>query len=219
MGRLFRVFLRIVCQIRSLYYSKFIDNKEGGRIVILDPFIKIKIIKGKNAKLNIKGKFRIIPHHGGNTPVRIEMHQNSHLDIDGDFVIGHGVRMILNENAYLRLGGRQNESDSGITSDTLIMVKRRVEVGKDFICAWGVYITDCDWHQIGTQPSQADVIIGDHVWIANNATVLKGTHIGDNSIIAGQSKLAGKKFPPASLLAGIPAQVVKSDVVWKRDME
>lgn len=207
----------IICNIRTWYLSRLID--EGlGKIVITKPFLHVQIKKGKGAKLIIKGKLRIVSHLGGTTPVRILLAENSILKIDGDFVIGQGVRFALGSNAILSFGGKVHETDSGITSDTLIMVHKRVEIGNDFLCAWGVFITDSDWHQIVGQPQQSDVTIGNHVWIANNSSILKGTIIGDNCVIASHSKVINKTFNSDSLIAGIPAKVVRTNVQWNRDI-
>jgi acetyltransferase-like isoleucine patch superfamily enzyme len=211
------IFRRLICKMRSLYYSLYIDEGNG-RIIITDPFIRVKIIKNKSAKLIIKGDVSINSHLGGNTPIGFFLDSNSILQIDGDFSIGHGVRLSLNKGATLYFGGKDLESGSGITSDTLIMAFKRIIIGKDFLCAWGIFISDSDWHTIGNQNHQADVIIGNHVWIANNSSVLKGSVIGDNSIIAGQSKVINKEYPPNSLLAGLPAKVVKTDINWSRDL-
>lgn len=213
----FVIFRMLICKLRSLYYSVYIDEGNG-RILIEDPFISVKIVKNKGAKLIIKGDVSINSHLGGRAPVGLFLDSNSILQIDGDFSIGHGVRLSLSKGATLYFGGKDLESGSGITSDTLIMAYKRIIIGKDFLCAWGIFISDSDWHTIENQNHQADVIIGNHVWIANNSSVLKGSVIGDNSIIAGQTKVINKVYPPNSLLAGLPAKVVKMDVTWCRDL-
>ena len=212
-----QIIKKIICKVRSMYLTRLIDSGNG-RIIVGEPFMKVRIIKRKGASLHIKGNFRMYPHAGGNAPIYIDLSAGSTLNIEGDFIIGQGVRIVLAPNSYLSFGGKEKESDSGITADTLIMVKKKIVIGKDFICAWGVFISDSDWHQIGDLPSQANINIGDHVWIANNSTVLKGAVIGENSIIASQSKVSQKTFPPNSLLAGTPAKIVKSDISWSRDV-
>jgi acetyltransferase-like isoleucine patch superfamily enzyme len=207
----------LICKTRSYFFSQLIDSGDG-KITITDPFLSIKIQKSKGSKLIISGNFRVTSHIGGVAAVRIILGQDSILKVDGDFVIGHGVRIFLNNNSYLFIGGKKNESDSGITADTLIMVNRKIMIGKDFICAWNVFISDSDWHQIGDQPHQSDVIIGDHVWIANSCSILKGSLIGNNSIVASHSKVINNKYPHDSLLAGIPAKVAKSEITWSRDI-
>jgi acetyltransferase-like isoleucine patch superfamily enzyme len=207
----------LICKVRSIYYSSKIDNG-GGKIILTDPFISFKIQKDKSSELSIKGHLSISPHVGGNNPVIIEMSANSKFQINGDFSIGQGVRFCLASNSTLTIGGKDKESGSGITADTLIMVSKNIEIGKDFLCAWNIFISDSDWHSIGGQSHQADVIIGDHVWVANSCSILKGAVISENCIVASHSKVARKEFPKNSLLAGAPAQVVKNGISWCRDI-
>lgn len=209
---------KIICKIRSIYYSTKIDSG-GGKIIITDPFISLKIQKHKTSQLSIQGKFRIIPHVGGNSPIVISMGMNSKLQINGDFAIGQGVRFCLASNSILTIGGKDKESESGITADTLVMVYKKIEIGKDFLCAWNIFITDSDWHQIGDQAHQADVVIGDHVWIANSNNILKGATIGNNCIIASNSKVINKNFPDNVLIGGIPPKILKTGISWKRDIQ
>lgn len=208
---------RLICKVRSIYYSSKIDNG-GGKIIFLDPFIRLKIQKDKSSKLFIKGSLSITSNFGGGNPVVIQMGINSKFHINGDFSIGQGVKFILAKNSILTIGGKDKESGSGITADTLIMVSKNIEIGKDFLCAWGIFISDSDWHTIEGKPHQADVIIGDHVWVANSCSISKGAVIGENCIVASHSKVANKEFPNNSLLAGTPALVVKTNVSWCRDI-
>jgi len=207
----------LICKIKSIYYSCYIDDGNG-RFIIQDPNIKLRLKKNKGSKLLVNGTVIINSHIGGINPVVISLGVDSILEIAGDFSIGNGVKIILEEKAVLYFGGKEIESASGITSDTIIMCNKKISIGKDFLCAWGVFITDSDWHSIGDQFHQADVSIGNHVWIANNSSVLKGSNIGDNSIIASQSKVINKIFTSNSMLAGIPARVVKDDITWSRDV-
>ena len=60
-----------------------------------------------------------------------------------------------------------------------------------------------------------DVIIGNHVWIAPSCVIMKGSVVGEGSIVASHS-MVNKTFPNNSLLAGTPARVVKENVNWTR---
>lgn len=52
--------------------------------------------------------------------------------------------------------------------------------------------------------------IGDNSLIGMNATLLNGSQIGENSIVgAGALVTQDKKFPPGSLILGMPAKAVK----------
>jgi acetyltransferase-like isoleucine patch superfamily enzyme len=208
----------LICKVRSFYYSRYIYQGTG-KIIISDPWLSVKITKSKGARIIVNGNFRIASHLGGTIPVRIILGQNATLCVDGDFIIGQGVRLFINDNANLYIGGKRHESDSGITADSLIMVYQRIHIGYDFICAWNVFISDSDWHQIMDKQHHADIEIGDHVWIANNCSILKGTNIGSNSVVASHSKIINKKFPANSMLAGIPGKIVEADISWNRDLK
>ncbi len=53
------------------------------------------------------------------------------------------------------------------------------------------------------------VHIGENVWIGACSTILGGITVGNNSIIAAGSVIT-KDVPPFSIVAGVPAKVVKS---------
>lgn len=52
------------------------------------------------------------------------------------------------------------------------------------------------------------VTIGNDVWIGNGAIVLDGVSIGDGAIVAAGAVVT-KNIPPYSIVAGVPAQVIK----------
>ncbi len=206
----------IICYLRSIYYSSKIDEGDG-RILINKPFQRLSINKNKNSVLRVKGILRIVPFYGS-APIIIQLKEDSRLNIENDFTIGQGVRIILTKGSFLSFGGRCNEMSSGITSNTYIMVKKSITVGKDFVCSWDVFISDCDWHYIEGQNYNADIIIGDHVWVANNNNILKGTIIGNNCIVASCSKTSNRIFPQDSLVGGIPAKILKENIKWHKDL-
>lgn len=55
----------------------------------------------------------------------------------------------------------------------------------------------------------APIVIGSNVYIGYNSTILYGTEIGDNCIVGACSLVKGK-FPANSVIAGVPARVIKS---------
>jgi acetyltransferase-like isoleucine patch superfamily enzyme len=215
--KLMRIPSYLICKMRSEYYSLKIDEG-GGKIIITEPFISFKIKRHKDSKVCIKGVLKIVSHLESRTPILITIGKNSQFILNGDFTIGSGVKFCLAQNSTLIIGGKESESDSGITADTLVMVSKKIEIGVDFLCAWDVFITDSDWHQINDQNHQSDVKIGNHVWIANSNNILKGSVIGDNCIIASNSKTNNKTFPNNSLIGGIPPRILRTNIQWSRDI-
>jgi acetyltransferase-like isoleucine patch superfamily enzyme len=210
-----------IIKIREYLLQRELSNKDS-KIELEKPWLKVKIHKCRNAQFIVKGKLKFSSWMEGNKPICIFLGENAILQIDGDFDIGSGVQIYVEMNGLLKIGGRFSESGSGITCDSKILVKRSVEIGKDFNCAWDVFITDFDWHYVeydkNPAPIQADVTIGDHVWVAHGCSILKGTKIGNGSIVGSRSLLTGKIYPANSLLAGTPAKVIKNGCNWKRSI-
>ena len=103
-----------------------------------------------------------------------------------------------------------------------IAVMSSVRIGNDVLIASGVFITDhSHGHYSGPGPQSKPeeppnsrtlyvkpVIVGDRVWIGENASVLPGATIGDGSIIGAGSVVLGS-IPKNSIAVGSPARVVK----------
>ncbi len=56
---------------------------------------------------------------------------------------------------------------------------------------------------------EADVIIEDDVWIGYDAKILKGITVGKGSVV-GAGSIVTKDVPPFSVVAGIPARIMKT---------
>ena len=57
-------------------------------------------------------------------------------------------------------------------------------------------------------PLKGDTVIGNDVWIGQNAVILPGVHIGDAAII-GANSVVGKDVEPYTIVAGNPAKVLR----------
>jgi acetyltransferase-like isoleucine patch superfamily enzyme len=80
-----------------------------------------------------------------------------------------------------------------------------VIVDSDFHVPWPA---DQRWTS-DSSDSDAEVIIGDNVWIGMNVVVLKGVTIGENALIAAGSVVVSD-IPANSMAAGNPARVVRT---------
>jgi virginiamycin A acetyltransferase len=57
-------------------------------------------------------------------------------------------------------------------------------------------------------PFKGDTVIGNDVWIGQNAVILPGVHIGDGTII-GASSVVGSDVAPYTIVIGNPAKVLR----------
>ena len=98
----------------------------------------------------------------------------------------------------------------------------KVIVGKDCMFSAKITVRNSDVHSIldenGQRKNHArNTIIGDRVWVAYGATILKGCIIEDDSVIGTESVVAGIHVPKGSVAVGNPAKVVKEGIHWCRE--
>ena len=65
-----------------------------------------------------------------------------------------------------------------------------------------------DYRYIDLPDISGDIIIKEHVWIGANSIVLQGVTIGEYSVVSANSVVT-KNVPPYSIVAGVPAKVIK----------
>jgi len=58
-------------------------------------------------------------------------------------------------------------------------------------------------------PFKGDTVIGNDVWIGQNATILPGVHVGDGAVIAANATVA-RDIPPYRIAGGNPAKVIRA---------
>jgi len=123
----------------------------------------------------------------------------------------YGSRIYVLKNAYLEVG-----HSTTFNADCLVIASESIVIGSGCRIAWGVQIIDSDSHGHDNKPVTSPVKIGNHVWIGNNAMIMKGVRIGDGAIVAAGS-LVRNDVPERSLVAGIPATVKRTNVEWYDD--
>lgn len=108
-----------------------------------------------------------------------------------------------NESASICIGDNCGLSGCSIVADSKVVIGNNVLVGADSI------IGDRDDHPDVYSSEPNPVVIDDNVWIGMHCIVLKGVHIGMNSII-GAGSVVTKDVPAGVIAAGVPCQIIKS---------
>ncbi len=62
-----------------------------------------------------------------------------------------------------------------------------------------------------------NISFGDHVWVASHCVILKGSMIGDNSIVGTRSVVTKPFLQNGIVVAGNPAKIIKKGIHWKRE--
>lgn len=112
-------------------------------------------------------------------------------------------------DAYISIGNNSR------INGAYIHAQKGIVIGEKCLIATGVNIIDSNGHELYSmdrtigRDKPESIIIGNNVWIGLNATILKGTIIGDNSVVSAGSVVKGV-FPKNSLIQGNPAKIVKN---------
>lgn len=193
------------------YFSRKI-KKNNGKII---PWIKSKIILGKNSKLILNGNlitnFNYSKLTGRSTIIRLD--KNSKLKVNGNFSLYYDTDIILFEGSSLELGSGY------INTNLKIRCKNNIKIGHNVAISHDVTIMDSDYHTIkyldDTKNNLIDSVeIGDKVWIGSRVLILKGVKIGSGSIIAAGSVVT-KSVPENTIVGGNPAKIIKKIKGWE----
>ncbi|MBU3188432.1 acyltransferase [Clostridium bowmanii] len=119
--------------------------------------------------------------------------------------------IVAREEGKIHIG-----SNVGISGAT-IYSKVSIEIGNYTNIGGNVKILDHDFHPIDAEARKMNnmamvgkkpIIIGENVFVGCNSIILKGTEIGDNSVVGAGSVVSGK-FPANVVIAGNPARIIK----------
>ena len=95
-------------------------------------------------------------------------------------------------------------------SGTVIGAYAGVTIGNNVKCGANTLITDADWHPEDPRSgAPSPVVIGDNVWLGVGAMVLKGSKIGENTIIGAGSVVTGE-IPANVVAAGNPCKIIRA---------
>jgi acetyltransferase-like isoleucine patch superfamily enzyme len=129
----------------------------------------------------------------------------------GFYLAGRGNRIVIDECTTVE-GADFSAGD----------VETEITIGSDCMFSQQIEVRTCDAHSIidsasgkRINPSQS-VAIGRHVWVGSGSKILKGCCIGDNAIIA-TGAIVTKAVEEGTVVAGVPARVVRRGITWCRE--
>lgn len=120
------------------------------------------------------------------------------------------------DKAKVRIG-------NGFTSNANLIIScaDTIEFGTDNLLGWNISIIDNDGGHNVTKEGQIvnspkPIKLGDHVWIASECSILKGSSISSCTVIGYKSNVCGLVCDkPHSLIVGNPAKLKSADIDWE----
>jgi acetyltransferase-like isoleucine patch superfamily enzyme len=180
-------------------------------LVVVGRGSRIRIPRSAGVTLGPKSMLIIGMSHDTPVGATLRMEPRSHLRIDGRVQIMRAARVIVNWDATLAIGDGTFFMDG-----SSVVCYDAITVGARCAISWGVFILDTDIHRISQDDDSgpnSPVSIGCDCWIGVNSTVLKGVRLGDGSVVAAGA-IVTRETPQRSLVAGVPARVVRENVSW-----
>lgn len=179
---------------------------KGKLVTTSDVFLKLK----GSSLLRLGGNLVLGDNSLGinNRSSILRMDEDTELITEGSFSFYYGADIILFKGAKLCLG-----KSSFINSDCKIRCHESITIGDHCAISHDFTVMDSDAHKINGVKPVKPVVIGNHVWIGTRVTILKGVTVGDGAIIAAGAVVT-KDVPAHTMVAGVPAKVIKENVEW-----
>jgi acetyltransferase-like isoleucine patch superfamily enzyme len=115
--------------------------------------------------------------------------------LDADVVVVAAAPVRLGDDVYIGRGCHL-VAFSGLTIGNRVRLGERVSIHDEDHARGGGYLT-------------SPVTIGDDVWIAAGAVVLRGVTIGAGAVVAAGA-VVREDVPPGALVGGVPARVLRA---------
>ena len=190
----------------------------------LSHLLKFSVVKVKNRNRFLsKGKIK-------NTQIRIKGENNEFNLCDNGkirdsniYIRGKNNKIHFGKNVDIRrlkIGIYTSGHEIFIGNNTT-MGGGEISIGEDCMFSYNLEMRTTDSHaiyKINTNERlnpEEDIVVGNHVWVGANSTILKGSMLEDGSILGSGSVLKGK-LDKNCIAAGIPAKVIKREIEWKR---
>jgi acetyltransferase-like isoleucine patch superfamily enzyme len=221
--------------------DSYLSNFPLVRNILRGAFIKLQSsnnsrkIKGHNNRINIYQsilKNTCIDIQGSDNTIEIK--SQTIIDNLTFHIRGSGHHISIGSNCRFNEGGTIWVEDEGcrlVVGDNTFILKAHIsltesnssiEIGENCMLSSDIDIRSGDSHSIidlstGERINYASSIkIEDHVWIGAHAKVLKGVIIAKNSVV-GMGSIVTKNVLSNTVVAGIPAQTVKTNITWNSE--
>ena len=119
-------------------------------------------------------------------------------------------------SGHLSLG-----DDLWASGRSLISCEQRIEFGAHTLLSWDVTVIDHDFHPVSDLQTgevlnePKPVLVGKGVWVGARATLLRGSVVGDGSVVSSNSVLNRAYDGENQIIGGNPARVLRKNIRWQ----
>jgi acetyltransferase-like isoleucine patch superfamily enzyme len=169
----------------------------------------VKIRDGTRIHIGTVGSFGL----GNKQSTYWQIGKDASVIFSGNAIFGKGTQIIAN-------GALEFGKDFFCNANCIINSGSNISFGSNCILGWNVTVMDGDGHRIfkrGENPiiESPDIHVGNHVWIASEAMLLKGASVQDHSVVAAKGCIT-QKFKKDSLLVGGFNRILSENICWEK---
>lgn len=121
---------------------------------------------------------------------KIQFPSKANIEINNHIILQENCMIKVIDGATLKIG-----KNFGMNRNGTLVARSNITIGDNVIIGPNCCIYDHDHNynraNLRTEFINGEITIGDNVWIGANCTILRGTIIGNNSIIGANSCLKG----------------------------
>ena len=114
-------------------------------------------------------------------------------------------------------------NDFVLTARSTIDCQKEIIFGNECLLSWDILIMDSDYHEIINEKEEVinlpkTINVGNHVWIGCRSTILKGSRLPDNTIVAAATVISNVILPPNTIVGGSGKnlRILKENVNWNK---
>ncbi len=204
--------------------NKILLHKKNGKIIKVHSIKGLTIrFRGKNSTVEIYEPYNFGKRFIFNrSKIRIKG-DNNHIVIKGSNSRINSLQAYnLGNNCVLNIG--ENFYQTGnLLIDYACLDNKSVVIGDNCMFGQNIELMLGDWHKIIDRntnevlnDSKNGISIGNKVWIARQVKVLKNVTIPNNTVVATGSIVTKPFNEEYTIIGGIPAKVIKQNVIWER---
>lgn len=152
-----------------------------------------------------------VQFNGDNSLIYIN---NSEKDIHANFYVFNSTTIYVGE------GIRFHDAQQ---TNLMASENKNIIIGNNCLFSLNTWFRTSDNHPLydiasrrRLNPSKS-ILIGDHVWLGQNVTVLKGSVVGSGSIVGASSLVSGKRLQSNTSYAGTPVREIKQGIAFTGD--
>lgn len=218
-----KICLYILGLPKTIYFNfKVLSFRDAIKIPF---FISNKIKFGEIHRGNIFFEGKLVPmmiRFGACGSEGIIENRNGWISFTKDSKIIFSGKAVFAKGCSLRVDGGQLRFGNSFSANRncFISCSKKMIIGNDVLLGWNVNVRDSDGHKIykneKLKENQKEVSIGDHVWIASYADILKGVKIGNNNVVSYRSLVTKSFVGHNILIGGCPAEIIQENINWEK---